>query len=144
MLSTYLARIDERITTDKPHLAEGLLPGADENDLAILRQTIFEPAEVPEDLATFFRWHNGQSGYESLSPLDNRMLMSIDDVIDTCSFLSSPDEDIQQPWQDNWLPILANGGGDYVVYVTSGVMKGQLIAYWHTDDDRRLASIGGR
>jgi cell wall assembly regulator SMI1 len=139
MLEADLRNIDEQISANAPKVAAGLHPGAQENGLALLRDTFFEGKDLPEDLATFFRWHDGQSGFQSLSPLDNRMLMSIDDVIDTWSFLSSPDEDIQQPWNIAWIPILANGAGDYVVYVASGDMKGQLLNYWHDDVDRTMA-----
>ena len=139
MLEADLRNIDKQISAKAPKVAAGLRPGAQENGLALLRDTFFDGKDLPEDLAIFFRWHDGQTGYQSLSPLDNRMLMSIDDAIDTWTFLSNPREDIRQPWDKVWIPILANGAGDYVVYVASGYMKGQLLNYWHDDSGRAMA-----
>jgi cell wall assembly regulator SMI1 len=138
MLREYLESIDREISAKDPEVAAGLRVGAGEEDLDLLRRTFFDGEAIPEDLETLFRWHDGQTGYRSLSPLDNRMLMSIQKVVNTWRFLSDPDEDIQQPWQDSWIPILANGAGDHVVYVGSGELRGQLIEYWHDSEDREV------
>lgn len=139
MLRACFESIDRAVSTKAPEVAAGLRPGAGEKDFALLRESFFHDGAIPADIEAFFRWHNGQTGYESLSPFDNRMIMSIQDAVDSWTFLSDPDEDIQQPWQESWIPILANGAGDYIVYVTSGEMKGQLVAYWHDSEDRRVA-----
>jgi cell wall assembly regulator SMI1 len=139
MLGAYFQSIDRAVAAKAPHVAAGLRSGADDQELAMLRSKIFGADPIPEDLEAFFRWHNGQVGYESLSPMDNRMLMSIADAVDTWNFLSDPMEDIQQPWEQSWVPILANGAGDHIVYVTSGANKGALLAYWHDAEDRRVA-----
>lgn len=138
MLGAYLENIDRAAAAKAPEVAAGLRAGAGDQELALLRRTIFGQQAIPEDLEAFFRWHNGQEGYRSLSPMDNRMLMSIEDALNTWSFLSDPTEDIQQPWEQSWVPILANGAGDYIVYVASGATKGALLGYWHDADDRRV------
>lgn len=138
MLGTYLRSIDHAVAAKVPHIAAGLCAGARDQELALLRNTIFGADPIPEDLELFFRWHNGQVGYESLSPMDNRMLMSIAESVGAWKFLSNPMEDIQQPWDQSWIPILANGAGDHIVYLASGTNKGGLLAYWHDADDRRI------
>lgn len=136
MLKSLLKKIDHKIAAKWPKVAAGLRPAASPDALAQVRAIFFHGQDLPEDLEAFFRWHDGQIGYASLSPLDNRMVMCVDDVIQTWRFLSDPDEDIQQPWAKCWIPILANGAGDYIVYVASGEMQGQLLGYWHDDSDR--------
>lgn len=138
MLGAYLQAIDRAAAAKAPEVAGGLRAGASEQELALLRRTIFGQQPIPEDLEAFFRWHDGQKGYRSLSPMDNRMLLSIEDALNAWNFLSDPTEDIQQPWEASWLPILANGAGDYLVYVASGSTKGALLAYWHDAEDRRV------
>jgi cell wall assembly regulator SMI1 len=133
-----LRNIDRRILAKAPKVAAGLRPGAQDDELALLKTAFFDGKDLPRDLETFFRWHDGQTGYESLSPLDNRMLMSIAEVIDTWEFLSNPQEDVQQPWDKGWIPLLANGAGDYVVYVAGGEREGQLLSYRHDDSSRPL------
>jgi cell wall assembly regulator SMI1 len=139
MLAAYLKRIDRVLSVKAPDVFAGLRRGVGEEELLVLQQTCLRGQPIPEDLAVFFRWHNGQTGFASLSPLDNRMLMSLEDSVDTWKFMSEPDADIQLPWLNDWLPILANGGGDHIVYVASGPDRGKLVAYWHDSEDRRVA-----
>ena len=51
------------------------------------------------------------------------------------------DFEIENWWNENWIPIFQNGGGDSICYDLDGVFtgqKGQLIEFWHADNDRNI------
>ena len=49
--------------------------------------------------------------------------------------------EIENWWNENWLPIFSNGGGNYICYDVKGVFtkqKGQLVEYWNKNNDRNV------
>jgi hypothetical protein len=133
-LADKLAQVDTLLTEKNPAAKAALKPGASDASLAKLAKTI--GAAVPEDLAAFFRWHDGESRVASLQAGDNRTPMSIAGAIDAWMFLSDPSEDILQPWKRTWVPIFENGAGDHLCFDLKG---GALVEYWHADEDRGVA-----
>lgn len=141
-LGALLGRLDPLVAS---HSDAKLRAPAKAADLAKLSKTFFGGAPLPADLDAWFRWHDGQQEASgTVSPDDNRTLLSIDGALDAWQFLSDPEEEIPQPWKKSWLPLFANGAGDYVVFETEGKKAGALIGYWHTDTDRDVehASLG--
>jgi cell wall assembly regulator SMI1 len=134
-LKTELAGIDRQLARARPDTLARLRKGAAKAALGKLSKKVFGGKPVPEDLVTWFEWHDGQEGHASVSPSDNRKLMSIDEVIDAHAFLNDPSEEVEG-WKASWVPILANGAGDHVVYETATKGRGSLIGYWHADEDR--------
>lgn len=139
MLSDILTAIDTLLAEKFPDLARSLQPGAKDEPLVTLRETCFEGKALPHDLETFYRWHDGQHGYQALHPYDNRTLLSIQEALEAWRFLNDPKEDILQPMMKTWLPLFYNGSGDYVVYDLVGANQGKLITYWHDDAIRKVA-----
>ncbi len=135
-LETKLQRIDALLAEVDPDARKSLKNGASDAAIAKLSKRVFGGKPVPADLATFFRWHDGQSKIASLHPDDNRTPMSIDGAIEAWNFLSDPSEEILQPWSKSWFPIFDNGAGDYVCMETAIKKAGSLVAYWHADEDR--------
>jgi predicted DNA-binding WGR domain protein len=132
-LAQALARIDRLL----PEGSEAKLrPGVNDAALEKLSATIFGGKPVPSELATWFRWHDGQQNHRSL--YGNRMLMKLELTLSTWEFFATTKIPEVQPWKKSWLPLLENGAGDYLVYETKGPEKGSLIGYWHTDKDRKV------
>jgi cell wall assembly regulator SMI1 len=51
------------------------------------------------------------------------------------------DFDVEDWWNDKWIPIFHSGGGDYICYDSGGIftgLHGQLIEFWHADSDRNI------
>jgi cell wall assembly regulator SMI1 len=51
------------------------------------------------------------------------------------------DFEIENWWNQNWIPIFQNGGGDSICYDLKGIFtqkRGQLIEFWHADNDRNV------
>jgi len=44
------------------------------------------------------------------------------------------------PWEDCWLRIASNGGGDYYVYVLAGAKRGKILFYLHDDAARSVVA----
>ncbi len=134
-LGRRLARIDELLDKVSPDALDAMRAGA--TDVALKRLSkALGGKPLPEPIATFFRWHDGQSTPVSLHAGDNRTPMSIAESLDAWRFLGDPDEEILQPWSKTWLPLFTNGAGDYLCVITSGKDAGALVEYWHTDKDR--------
>lgn len=54
------------------------------------------------------------------------------------------DFEIENWWNENWLPIFSNGAGSYICYDLKGIFtgqKGQLVEYWKGDNDRQVIDM---
>lgn len=97
---------------------------------------------LPSDLKDLYRWKNGQSQdcYEAF--VNNSMFESLQSALSVnleFTKMIGYDFEIENWWNENWLPIFSNGGGNYICYDIEGVFtghKGQLIEYWKGDKDR--------
>lgn len=95
---------------------------------------------VPKDLAVWFSKHDGQKGFaDGLDPTAPAMQwLSVGDAIrERAALIAHPEKML--PWDDRWLPIIENGGGDFYVYVTAGPEAGAIKFYLH--DARRRPLI---
>ncbi len=136
MLKDILDEIDTLLAKNYKHVFDSLQIGSTESELELLKIKCFSGEQVPQDLETLYKWHNGQTGYYSLNQEDNRTLLSISEVIEAWKFMNDPMEEILEPWSKSWIPILDNGAGDYIVYESEGIQTGKLISYWHDDEER--------
>ncbi|UII76231.1 SMI1/KNR4 family protein [Flagellimonas sp. HMM57] len=97
---------------------------------------------IPSDLKEFYLWKNGQSqdSYEAF--VNNSMFEPLEFVLSgnqEFTEMIGYDFEIENWWNENWLPIFSNGGGSYICYDLKGVFtgqKGQLVEYWKGDNDR--------
>lgn len=136
-LATRLRRIDALLVRADPNLLATLSPGAPQAALDALAKRLGAP--LPEALATFFRWHDGQSRPCTIHPCATRMPMSIEQATNAWAFLSAPGSDIARPWSPSWFPIFENGAGDHLCFELAGPSAGCLVEYWHADNDRPIA-----
>ncbi len=103
---------------------------------------------LPDDLLALYQWKNGQPAtcYESFA--DNCMLLPLEEALDTAAELTSMidlDFELKHWWHQQWIPLLHNGGGDYICYDLAGLFtgdQGQLITFWHADKDRNVIAPG--
>ena len=137
-LAKKLDRIDALLAAARPAAAKAMKAGASDAAIKRLAKAI-GVASLPDDVATFFRWHDGQATPASLREGDNRTPMSVADAIEAWTFLSDPSEDVLQPWKKTWLPLFENGAGDHLCF---DLGKGSLVAYWHADEDRVVEHPG--
>lgn len=135
-MQALLDQIEEALLAHYPEVADSLLSPATEAELQALQQACLQGQELPEELRALYRWHNGQSGYGSFNQNDNRRWLPIAEVIAAWQFLNDPKADLLLPPEPEWLPLLYNGAGDYVMLAVGGADDGRLITYWH-DDERR-------
>lgn len=74
------------------------------------------------------------------------MFIPLEEALDIAQELTSmigTDFEIENWWNENWIPIFHNGGGDYICYDLKGIFtgkKGQILEFWNRDNDRN--SIG--
>jgi cell wall assembly regulator SMI1 len=133
-LTTILQEIDHHIADKHPKIKDSLQPPISDQELDILQAAL--PFQLPPDIVTVLKWHNGQkkNSYTSIFPeLMVFSLLNADQILSAYTFLTT-DPDIQQPYEKNWLPIMANGGGDYAVLDAE---SGQIIHYLHDDQARK-------
>lgn len=99
---------------------------------------------LPQDLKAFYQWKNGQrnSCYEAF--VNNSTFIPLEEALDTAQELTSmigTDFEIENWWNELWIPIFHNGGGSYICYDQGGIFTGQggqLIEYWNRDNDRNV------
>lgn len=100
--------------------------------------------KLPEDLKTLYLWKNGQNINCFETFVNNSMFISLRDSLEINAELNTmieTDFEEENWWNEGWLPIFQNGGGDYICYDLQGVFtnqKGQIIEFWHADNDRNV------
>lgn len=100
--------------------------------------------KLPIDLKTLYKWKNGQKDrcYEAF--VNNSMFLPLEEALDSATELASmigSDFEVDNWWNENWIPIFHNGGGDSICYDMSGIFtgqQGQLLEFWHSDNDRNI------
>jgi cell wall assembly regulator SMI1 len=137
-IRTALERIDSWILRNNRSLAETLLPGASESELAPLRSLV---AEIPDDLLTLLRWHAGQENTE-LSIQYNYHLMSVGAIVEQMTVateLVSVGDLSSSWWGPAWIPFLANVAGNCIcvdALGSTGVGRGVVVRFVNDDELR--------
>jgi cell wall assembly regulator SMI1 len=126
-----LAQLDDLLRTKNPTLSRALASGASVTNISKVEKAI--GAKLPAEVASWWRWHNGTSDSTSFGPDANWYAISVDEAVDSWKFLGDPTEEIQQPWKKTWLPLFANGAGDYICVDAA---SGALVEYRHDDAKR--------
>jgi cell wall assembly regulator SMI1 len=106
-----LARLDAWLKKERKRYHRGLLPGAREqiNELA---QALGRP--VPDELADWLRWHNGQDEELIGTFVEGFNLMSVSDIIHTLNERKG-----EKGWNPAFVPILDDYQDDLVVVDTN-------------------------
>ncbi len=100
--------------------------------------------QIPEDLKILYLWKNGQesSCYEAF--VNNSMFIPLEEALEIAQELTGmigTDFEMENWWNENWIPVFHNGGGSYICYDLRGIFtgnKGQILQFWNRDNDRNV------
>lgn len=135
-LHPLLGRLERWLAEHRPDFLAELEPGASDEELAALEREA--GVSLPSLYAMLLRWRDGGS-LDSL--WGNFYLLSTRQVLDAMD-LDPAEFDEPLWWHRGWIPFLDNGGGNYLCIDSAGCFggqAGQLVEFWHDDDDRAVA-----
>jgi hypothetical protein len=113
--------------------AESFAPPASAKQRDALARDVLG-GKLPAELAEWFGWRNGQREITPLDPKNNFTAISAQEARKIWRLLNDRKADCLRP-KPTWLPLFENGGGDYLMYETSGPKRGALFVYLHDDAD---------
>lgn len=130
-LARQLSRLDGLFAEKRPRVAQSLRRPA----AARTRDRLAKHfgGKLPSDIAAWFAWHDGQDGGDSLAADGNWRAMSVADIIGALADLLEGDPEREQPWRATWVPLFANGAGDFLAFDRD---SGAIVTYWHDDRAR--------
>ncbi|MGE7676422.1 SMI1/KNR4 family protein [Lysinibacillus sp. NPDC094403] len=134
-----------------------LQPGATAEEFRLIEKTL--SITLPEEMKSFYSIYNGQVWTLGVEPFVRNLTLSpISEIIENWKFLQEefdPDDllpDIEygvevKPmlWNQKWIPIAENGGGDYLCLDTDPTEEGvvgQALYFWHDWGDRTTDAKG--
>ncbi|MDJ0609504.1 MAG: SMI1/KNR4 family protein [Kiloniellales bacterium] len=128
--------LKERLAAiDRAEAAPAFRAPATEAEIRALGEAVSEAVglDLPEDLATLYRWHDGQAPDQRLVEGETFRLLPIAEALREWRLFLDPESDYLEPYRPTWFPLCLNGNSDYLAY---DLEEGSLIAYWHDDPDR--------
>ena len=137
-----LATLDSYIQNLRPELYTDLQSPLSAEDFRALEQKY--DIEIPHDLKALYRWKNGQRNTSYEAFVNNSTFIPLEEALDTAQELTNMigmDFEIENWWNERWIPIFHNGGRSYICYDLGGIFTGQagqLIEYWNKDNDRNV------
>ncbi len=143
-LKKELLKLDKVLKEKRPEYYQNLQMPLSDDEISKLEEQY--EIKLPLDLKELYKWKNGQNRNYFKSLVNNCSFEPLEDVLSTnkeFTEMIGEDFDIKNWWNENWLPIFGNGGGDFICYDLKGVFtdnKRQLIEYWHSDEDRTVIS----
>ena len=137
-----IKKLDKYLSRLRPEYYSELNEPLDDSQLDKLEE--YYKIEIPQDLRTLYKWKNGQKPncYEAF--VNNSCFIPLHQALYDASELTPMigfDFEIENWWNENWIPIFQNGGGDSICFDLKGIFteqKGQLIEFWHADNDRNV------
>lgn len=141
-MSENTQKLDENLSTLRPEFYASLQQPLADIEINSLEEK--HKMQIPSDLRAFYKWKNGQvdNCYESF--VNNSMFIPLEQALAIATELTSMigyDFEIENWWNEKWIPIFHNGGGDYICYDLGGLFtgqRGQLLEFWHADNDRNV------
>jgi cell wall assembly regulator SMI1 len=122
-----LSRLDAWLRKHRPRFLKSLQRGATQADLYTLSKTLHGP--VPSGLRDILVWHNGQGSGEDYVGyfVDHWLLMSTTAIAAAKTDLDATG--LEHGWKKEWVPILDDDGGNFVVLDSSKPQPAMLI-FW--------------
>ncbi len=139
-----IQQLDKHLATLRPEFYASLQQPLNDNEIDSLEEKY--KIKIPRDLRTLYKWKNGQNDDSFDSFVNNSMFMSLEETLETATEQTSmigSDYETENWWNEKWIPIFHNGGGDYICYDFGGLFtgqQGQLVEFWHADNDRNVIS----
>lgn len=137
-----IQKLDVLLSNARPEFYEGLNEPLSDNEISSLEKKF--DVKLPDDLKTLYKWKNGQSEDNFEAFVNNSMFVSLEEALETCNDYSEMigvDFEIENWWNEKWIPIFHNGGGDHICYDLKGLFtgnQGQMIEFWQADPDRNV------
>lgn len=134
--------LDKHLKLSRPDFYSKLNMPLKENEIQALEEQF--SITLPADLKALYQWKNGQNDQCCDSFVNNSMFMPLEETLDAAKEMTEMigfDFEIDNWWNENWIPLFHNGGGDHICYDMGGIFtgqKGQLIEFWHADNDRNV------
>lgn len=137
-----LNKLDELIKTKRGAFYTALnepLP-----EIAVAQLEAEYNVQLSADVRALYAWKNGQRDDVSDSFVNNSMFLPLEEALSAAQELTGmigADFEEENWWNEGWLPLFHNGGGDYICYDRNGTFTGepgQLIEFWHADADRNV------
>ena len=142
MTEELIHQIDEWLTQNRPDYYALLQPGAS-SELLDTFEGQFK-LKLPTAFRLLYQWRDGQS-QDSFDPLlFNLTFMPLKTVFEHKQMLDGMiGTEFNDPdwWRRDWVPILENGGGDYMCLDLGGFQTGkagQLLWHDHEDAEREI------
>ncbi|SEW52708.1 SMI1/KNR4 family protein [Chitinophaga arvensicola] len=141
-METTIATLDQQLRQTRPAYYASLQEGLTEDAIQALENQY--QRQLPDDLKQLYKWKNGQADDNYDAFLNNSLFVPLEQALDTAAeniSMIGSDFEVANWWHAGWIPLFHNGGGDYICYDTTGVFTGttgQLIEFWHADDDRNV------
>lgn len=151
-------QIESWMGANAPDALDLLQPGASDAQITELEDVL--SIQLPEDVKSSYRIHNGQSGYGWL--INGREFLSLEriqdewqvwkELLDSGTFQTEEGQDQgSEPepgicnvwWSSKWIPLTYDGSGNHDCLDLSpaeGGTVGQIITMWHDDADRRIVA----
>jgi cell wall assembly regulator SMI1 len=134
--------LDTHLSTLRPEFYPSLKQPLHNNEINSLEEKY--KIKIPDDLKVFYKWKNGQNEDCYTAFVNNSIFIPLDQALEIAienTSMIGLDFEIENWWNEKWIPIFHNGGGDYICYDFGGIFtgqKGQLIEFWHADNDRNV------
>ncbi len=141
-MTNTILELDRHISSLRPDYYPDLNRALTDEEIASLEFKY--SITLPADLKQLYKWKNGQKELSFDSFVNNSTFIPLEQALDTArnnTGMIGSDFDIKNWWNEHWIPVFHNGGGDYICYDAGGVFtgeKGQLIEFWHADNDRNV------
>ncbi len=142
MSKALIERLDSWLKVHRPGFYEKLQPGLSDRELAEFETRL--GFELPETFKDLYSWKNGQSPDCMAGFQFNYSLMRLADIESTREILRENKSSHKEPdwWDEKWIPILDNGGGDNLCVDMAGSSPegtpGQIITFWHDWEVRSI------
>lgn len=137
-----LEKLDQYICEKRPDFYQELNPGLSETEIKALEEKY--KRQIPGDLKLLYQWKNGQSEEAYDSFMNNSTFTPLETALEEAQEFTGMigfDFDVENWWNEHWIPVFTNGGGDHICYDAGGIFTGkagQLVEFWHADNDRNV------
>lgn len=135
-----LKLLDKQLAELRPDYYAELNKGLNDFDMNAMEASF--DIKIPKDLRALYKWRNGQSEDNTEALVNNAMFLPLHEALELMQEFNErigTDFEIENWWNEGWIPLFSNGGGDYICYDTEGIFtgsKGQLIEFWHDANNR--------
>ncbi|MCU0546814.1 MAG: SMI1/KNR4 family protein [Oscillatoriaceae cyanobacterium Prado104] len=152
-------KIETWLIANAPQILEVLQPGASDDRISELEELL--SIQLPEDVKSSYRIHNGQFTY-NYGLIYGREFLSLarikdewecwKELLDSGTFETEDGEDIGSEaapgicnvwWSPKWIPLTYDGAGDrdcLDLNPAVGGTVGQIVTMWHDDSERKIVA----